>query len=365
MAKLLRAHGLTFTDNIRQAILAKKKRNEEDTETVWNTAALFQVETTDDFHMFVQVLDHGGGEEEGYPALIGVVDADADLSVTDMERHGGAFLNMSAGHAAMCLACHTLYRSHDEDQDVKLCLPGCKHCDGASDSEVVVRGMHMYYTAEDMRLSFAVEGFPKVEFRLDNLIRDARPCIVIGRPGVILNVSVDSRRQKRPEASEGDSGASMKVRKTMWEDRVFTDAVVVCGASSFPVHRSLLAATSQFFAKAFSSTMREGLDAKVVIDDAKHECVEAVLQYLYKGTVSSNVDSIALLPLAHRLEVTGLVEHCSEEIVGNVSTSNAAQTVAALRPFSSDACVRTHWKSLLRRLREDDELLEASLGVSS
>ena len=75
------------------------------------------------------------------------------------------------------------------------------------------------------------------------------------------------------------------------------------------------------FERVFQVLLRELGEAKVVIEDADPGSVEFLLAYLYTGVVDShcNPDAAALLPLAHRLEVPDLVDHCAATLVKELS----------------------------------------------
>merc|ERR1711964_107042 len=108
---------------------------------------------------------------------------------------------------------------------------------------------------------------------------DYRPCISVSNAGQRLQVAVSTPAAKR--LGEHDSQQLLKMSKSMWEDRVFADATVVCGGRCISVHRCILSAASPFFAKAFQGQMREAKDASIMIKDASADAVEHFLQYLY------------------------------------------------------------------------------------
>merc|ERR1712151_1104806 len=143
--------------------------------------------------------------------------------------------------------------------------------------------------------------------------------------------------------------------------RAFADADVICPPRSIAVHRCFLAAASPFFARAFQGSMRESSEAKVVIEDADADAVEALVHYLYTGAVDDNVDPTALLALAHRFEVRGLLRLCAASIVWDLTEENVARSVAALRPFKDEGPIEEYWRALVDRLGGDRAMLEALL----
>lgn len=352
--ELFRTHGLTLTEGV----LAKTQTQGQGW---WNTAALLDVDTKH-FHVFVRVLDRGPGLSSCI-ALIGVAPCNADLSEEDIEETCGAFVRLPFINALPKDCCHT-YDANPKGEShvsVRFCLPGCVHFKSEGVQSQLGSGLHMWYN--EGRLSFAFEGYPHISFDCRHQGDELYPCIAIGDNGVKLLVSVDSGNIQCPVPPEGAIESSAKLRKTLWNDRVFTDAQVVCGDRSFAVHRCVLAAASPFFATAFGSEMQEGREAKVIIGDASHKCVGTVLRYLYTGTISGDVDSIALLPIAHRFDIAALIERCAADIASNVDETNVAESVASLRSLSSNSVVNVYWKSLLARLSQNIDLLERSYGT--
>merc|ERR1712187_782183 len=220
------------------------------------------------------------------------------------------------------------------------------------------RGLHVFY--EEGTLYFAVEGHSRVKVPMEIPSGDYRPCISIARSKVRLWTSVQSR--KRKIVVDDDEASALKVMRCLWTDRSFSDATVTCGSQSFRVHRSILAANSQFFARAFQSQMRAASDCSVVIPDADKNSVEALLRYLYTRDVGEDFDASALLPLAHRYEVAGLVDRCAAAITKGLREDNVVRSVAALMPFKDEESIKWHWNDVMGRIATHRALLEVICG---
>lgn len=144
------------------------------------------------------------------------------------------------------------------------------------------------------------------------------------------------------------------------EEAEFSDAKVVAKAGRiFAVHRAVLSAASQVFHAAFSSTMREGVEAKIVIQDAPVVAVEALLHYIYSGELRCE-HAATLLPLAHRYGLYDLVTQCVSHMQKTVSAKNVVSIAAALKPYidSDDSC-RDAWVRLQQSARRDPAMLDA------
>jgi len=342
---ILRSHGLSLEGNV--------VRKTGGSASAWDTSALFEVPRADNFHVFVEVLEYGEAAADASPALLGIAPIDADLTVEDIEHTTGSFLVLPEHDVELPLDMNVHYASQSQHYQSKIRLPGC---DAGDDPLNCHRGIHMFY--EDGQLLFSIDGHARALAPEPVGNKDFRPCVSIGYAGVQLRIAVDTPDSKRKGMGECPIA---KVNRTLWDDKVFTDASVVCLSRTMPVHRCVLAAASPFFARAFASPMREGGEARVVLEDTDEASSEALLKYLYTSCVDDGVDTIALLPLAHRLGATSLVEHCATDIVRNLCPGNVVPSIVALRPFRDDGPTRKHWGALVDFVRGDRVLLQTLL----
>jgi hypothetical protein len=226
-------------------------------------------------------------------------------------------------------------------------------------SNVLDQNIALQMTYKDGQICFGFEG--KEPSQMFACPEDVRPFISIKHLNTRLSVDVDTHRRMRKRAHDNDEGPATKVVKSLWQDRLFTDATIVCGARKIPVHRNVLVAASPFFSSAFQGEMKEGLTAEVVIADADPEAVEALLAYLYTGQVGDKVDAMALLPVAHRFGASALVDHCASQLVEELREENIAKAMAAMRPFLEDPVVRPHWNAMVSRVQANSTLAHAAM----
>lgn len=182
---------------------------------------------------------------------------------------------------------------------------------------------------------------------------DYKPCVVFRTGGTAVEVTV-SDPAKRP------SSPQCKMLSRMWESRAFTDAEISCEGRAFPIHREVLAAASPVFAAAFGGSMREATTAKIEIVDATANAVKAFLQNIYTESLEP-ADAVAVLPLAHRYQVEGLVRRCGEELLRNLTAESVARVVEVLRTLKEDKLVAPVWDALLGKLMADRGLMKATL----
>merc|ERR1712136_394674 len=89
----------------------------------------------------------------------------------------------------------------------------------------------------------------------------------------------------------------------------FTDVVLVMDdGTEFPCHRSVLAATSQYFFAMFTSQMREAKEMTIPISKVSSEMMKLALDFIYIGTCSFLLAKFFdFLMLANMLSIEGLL----------------------------------------------------------
>lgn len=147
----------------------------------------------------------------------------------------------------------------------------------------------------------------------------------------------------------------------MWEEPAFTDAVVICQGTEFPVHRAVLTLASPVFAATFQGGMQEAHEARLQIVDASVDAAKALLRYIYTDELEPSL-AMLVMPLAHRYQLDTLIIRCGEEMLKLVAPDNVAQMIRILRPLQEDAAVQFVWQNMLQKLRTEESLLEPTLN---
>ncbi|CAE8655798.1 unnamed protein product [Polarella glacialis] len=108
------------------------------------------------------------------------------------------------------------------------------------------------------------------------------------------------------------------------------DVVIKVDGRSLDAHSAILAARSPVFAAMLASPMREGREKEVVIADLEASSVEALLLYLYTGsigkeTLESDASSLSLLQAAHRYQVNGLVDRVAQSLAARFDVATVSE----------------------------------------
>ena len=133
----------------------------------------------------------------------------------------------------------------------------------------------------------------------------------------------------------------MRNSKSVWQNRRNTDMYVStqCG-HCFPCHREQLTECSPIFAKMFewieeSKKHKQNKDYEVVFTEmigwnndfpnfkieGDKNAIEGMLQFLYDGTLSSNIDASLVLQLAHKYKIKDLVIVAATRILESVKAT--------------------------------------------
>jgi len=108
------------------------------------------------------------------------------------------------------------------------------------------------------------------------------------------------------------------------EGNNYPDLTLVCeGGKQFQVHRFVLASRSVVFKTMFEVDMRERATGTVDMKNCDETVVSAFINYLYSDKIPKNFTNlIDLLQLAHRYQVSSLVDQCSKRLIKEVTAGN-------------------------------------------
>lgn len=103
-----------------------------------------------------------------------------------------------------------------------------------------------------------------------------------------------------------------------------TDTVIVVGDTSFPCHRTILAAMSTYFRAMFSSGMRESHDKVVNLKGISPTHFERVLDFLYTGDIEITYDSVIdILQISSMYQIHALQLICEKYLANDLTSQNS------------------------------------------
>uniref|UniRef100_H3CGP7 Kelch-like protein 25 n=1 Tax=Tetraodon nigroviridis TaxID=99883 RepID=H3CGP7_TETNG len=110
----------------------------------------------------------------------------------------------------------------------------------------------------------------------------------------------------------------------MRKQRVLTDVTLRAGGRSFPCHRAVLAACSQYFQAMFGGGLRESLDQDVDFRDSVHpEVLELLLDFAYSSRVVINEENAeSLLEAADMLQFPDVRDAAAAFLEGHLNAAN-------------------------------------------
>lgn len=146
----------------------------------------------------------------------------------------------------------------------------------------------------------------------------------------------------------------------LWEQRLFPDVSIVCeGVEVTQAHRCVLAAASPVLAAMLQGEMTEAREQKIHFRDTEPSTVEAMLQFIYTGSLPKDVDSRAILHLAHMYSIQGLAAHCCHSLVTTLTSENVAESIRVLRQCSDDEVTHRAYKAVCDQVFSDRSLFDA------
>jgi ATP-dependent helicase/DNAse subunit B len=110
---------------------------------------------------------------------------------------------------------------------------------------------------------------------------------------------------------------------SMLDNHEFSDFKIIVGDKEFNVHKNILSAASDSFAKIFRT---RGKSYK--INDIDEEVFGHLLRYIYTGKAPENLDEVAvkLFEASHCFKIDELKEKCLKKIQMKLSVANALET---------------------------------------
>lgn len=131
------------------------------------------------------------------------------------------------------------------------------------------------------------------------------------------------------------------------------DFAIQVGDSTFPVHRAVLAAGSDYFKAMFSYDMKENQQGFVEMKDLESGAIKQCIEFMYTGKALINNGNIqCVLQAAHVMLLDNLVKYCYQQLTDNLNVQNSFFTKEIARVFLNAELDRTASKFVLDNFKD-------------
>eukprot|EP00092_Neocalanus_flemingeri_P023849 GFUD01025874.1.p1 GENE.GFUD01025874.1~~GFUD01025874.1.p1 ORF type:complete len:354 (+),score=90.93 GFUD01025874.1:67-1062(+) len=111
----------------------------------------------------------------------------------------------------------------------------------------------------------------------------------------------------------------------MFEDKAFTDFLVVCKGKSFPCHKVFLVGRSSVFKTMMETNLKEAKEATVELQNCTEVVAESFVKYFYTGQVDKeimNENSVSFLNLGEQYDLAELKAMAEQAMIANLDQGN-------------------------------------------
>jgi len=116
-----------------------------------------------------------------------------------------------------------------------------------------------------------------------------------------------------PTVMTDTSGVVLDLKSLMLDTK-HSDVVLKCKGEKFHCHKAILGARSAVFSRMFDADMKEATSGLVEIDDVEPDIIEAMVEYIYTGEATKQVEDLPqLVYVGDKYELKGLVEFCFQK----------------------------------------------------
>ncbi|CAN9511571.1 unnamed protein product [Ophioblennius macclurei] len=174
-------------------------------------------------------------------------------------------------------------------------------------------------------------------------------------------------RRTMLRASESHGLQLLSVLRSLRERGLLFDFTIKVQDKSFPCHRCVLAACSDFFRAMFEVNMRERDDGSVTLGNQNPVAIGAFLDFAYSGETlisDSNVDM--LFQLSSFLQVPVLSKACSDFLIGTMDLCNCLSLLSLAEGYGSAALLQSAKDFVMENffeLSQTQDFLEMQLNV--
>ncbi|KAK6486998.1 kelch-like protein 13 [Huso huso] len=137
-----------------------------------------------------------------------------------------------------------------------------------------------------------------------------------------------SNRGTRIFSSDAHGSAALQGFDQFRSDETLCDVVLVSGegSESFPVHRVLMASSSDYFKAMFTGGMKEQDLKTIKLQGLSRVGLKNIIDFIYTAKVALNMDNLQdTLEAASFLQIMPVLDFCKELLTSEVTTDNCVE----------------------------------------
>jgi len=154
----------------------------------------------------------------------------------------------------------------------------------------------------------------------------------------------------------------------MFEEKAFTDFIVVCEEESIPCHKVFLVGRSSVFKTMMESNMKEAKEATVELKNCTSTVAKSFVEFFYTGHVDDDIlrdNAVSFLDLGEKYDLSGLKAIAEQVMTVNLDKENMISYFLAGDLYNGKnirAAAKTFLRQNKRHLVEQDGWEEALKG---
>ncbi|XP_077975510.1 kelch repeat and BTB domain-containing protein 3-like [Styela clava] len=114
-----------------------------------------------------------------------------------------------------------------------------------------------------------------------------------------------------------------------------SDFTIKVGEESFPVHRNILIAASEYFRAMLSHDTKERQEGFVDMKEVEPDAVKLCIKFIYTGSTTVTMETVEnLLPAAGIMQLSAISENCVEILKKNLRAENCISVLKLARTHS-------------------------------
>ena len=134
----------------------------------------------------------------------------------------------------------------------------------------------------------------------------------------------------------------------MRESGTLCDYDLVAGSLRMPVHKVIMAASSDYFLSMLTSNMKESRDREVNLQGVTPCALKVIIEFAYTGTLKLNMENVEeVLSGVTHLQVNDAVKLCSRYIENSVTPGNCVDILNLAELYSLTSTYKMAQKFIL------------------